>query len=132
VLYATKAWSQWLLFVLLIVRACRFRVLYVYALQDWAILQGAQEHFRRVAARPTTFSALFVAEAQQNTHRINLFADVVWALLGAIIAAIGIHGLCTIGWQESREETSSTRTSLALPENTHAIESGCRTALHHP
>jgi hypothetical protein len=37
---------------------------------------------------------LFVAEAQQNIHRINLFADVVWALLGAIVGAIGIHGLC--------------------------------------
>ena len=39
-------------------------------------------------------SVLFVAEARQNIHRINVFADVVWALLGAIVAAIGIHGLC--------------------------------------
>ncbi|HVF84450.1 MAG TPA: hypothetical protein VM821_00600 [Abditibacteriaceae bacterium] len=39
-------------------------------------------------------SVLFVAEANQNIHRVNLFADVVWALLGAILAAIGLHGLC--------------------------------------
>jgi hypothetical protein len=30
-----------------------------------------------------------VAHAEQNTHRINLFADGVWALLGTILAGIG-------------------------------------------
>lgn len=65
-----------------------------YALQDWAALQKAYTDFARLAATSNSMSTLFVAEARQNIHRINLFADVVWALLGAIIAAIGIHGLC--------------------------------------
>lgn len=65
-----------------------------YALQDWAELQKAYANFARVTNTSSSMNVLFVAEAKQNIHRINLFADVVWALLGAIIAAIGIHGLC--------------------------------------
>ena len=65
-----------------------------YALQDWAALQRAYGEFARVAVSSSDMRVLFVAEARQNIHRINLFADVVWALLGAIVAAIGIHGLC--------------------------------------
>lgn len=65
-----------------------------YALIDWAALQKAQANFERVAGSSSDMSTLFAAEAKQSIHRINLFAEVVWALLGAIIAAIGIHGLC--------------------------------------
>lgn len=62
--------------------------------KDWAALQNAYADFAHVAATSSDMSLLFVAEAKQNIHRINLFADGVWALLGAIVAAIGIHGLC--------------------------------------
>ena len=65
-----------------------------FALLDWAELQRVYAHFARVAGSSNDMSVLFVAEARQNIHSINLFADVVWALLGAILAAIGIHGLC--------------------------------------
>lgn len=88
---------QWLLFILLVVPGvfCFVFCMY-YALQDWAALQKAYANFARVADSSSNMSTLFVAEAKQNIHRINLFADVVWALLGAIVAAIGIHGLCII------------------------------------
>lgn len=65
-----------------------------YALQDWAALQKNYAHFAQLAATSRDMPTLFVAEARQNIHRINVFADVVWALLGAIVGAIGIHGLC--------------------------------------
>ena len=61
-----------------------------FALLDWAALQKAYTNFERLAGTSAGMNALFVAEAKQNIHRINLFADVVWALLGAIVAAIGI------------------------------------------
>ena len=65
-----------------------------FAWKDWANLQIAYREYARVIANSSDISVLFVAEAQQNIHRINLFADGVWTLLSDILAAIGIHGLC--------------------------------------
>lgn len=92
---------QWLLFLLLVLPGvCCFLICMYYALQDWAALQKAYANFDRVAGTSSDMSTLIVAEAKQNIHRINLFADGVWALLGAIIAAIGIHGLCVTSYKQ--------------------------------
>lgn len=86
---------QSILFFLLVVPGifCFLFCLY-HGLQDYLALQKAYIRFARAAATSSDMSVLFVAEARQNIHRINVFADIVWALLGAIIAAVGIHGLC--------------------------------------
>lgn len=73
-----------------------FCVCLYYALRDWAELQRAYSQFSRIAETSSDLRTVFTAESKQNIHRINLFADGVWALLGAIVAAIGIHGLCVI------------------------------------
>lgn len=65
-----------------------------YAFVDWATLQVAYAHYEQVAGKSPELRAVFVAEAQQNIHRLNLFADGVWTLLSAILGAIGLHGLC--------------------------------------
>lgn len=65
-----------------------------YALQDWDQLQKDYDYFVAVIEQTSTLEALFVAEAQQNIHRINLAADGIWTLLSAILAAIGLHGAC--------------------------------------
>jgi hypothetical protein len=67
-----------------------------FALIDWNSLQAAYNHFAKVVQAKSSLEILFVAEAQQNIHRINLFADGVWTLLCAIIATIGLHGIATI------------------------------------
>jgi hypothetical protein len=67
-----------------------------YTLIDWQSLQKAYGYFNTVAQNKAALEILFVAEAQQNIHRINLFADGVWTLLSGIIASIGLHGICTI------------------------------------
>ncbi|MEO1094096.1 MAG: hypothetical protein AAFX01_04250 [Cyanobacteria bacterium J06638_28] len=67
-----------------------------YALNDWNGLLIAYQEYERVIGSSTNMSTLFVAEAQQSIQRINLFADGVWTLLSAILAAIGLHGLCTM------------------------------------
>lgn len=86
---------QWLLFLLLVVPGVAgFIFCMYYALIDWALLQKTYANFEHLAGTSADMKTLFVAEAEQNIHRINVFADVVWALMGAIIAAIGIHGLC--------------------------------------
>ncbi len=67
-----------------------------YALVDWDALQKAYSYFEKVTQQQASLETLFIAEAQQNIHRINLFADGVWALLSAMLASIGLHGICTI------------------------------------
>ncbi|MBC8140990.1 MAG: hypothetical protein H7Y38_06065 [Armatimonadetes bacterium] len=86
--------SFWLL--LIVPGTGCFAICLYYAVQDWTMLQRAYADFERMAGRETSLAILFVAEAKQNIHRINLFADGVWALLGAIVAAIGLHGVCTM------------------------------------
>lgn len=65
-----------------------------YALEDWKQLQLDYSYFVTVIQQSDSMEALFVAEAQQNIHRINLMADGIWTLLSAILAAIGLHGAC--------------------------------------
>jgi hypothetical protein len=67
-----------------------------YVLQDWAALNMYYARFEALTMRDSTMRSLFIAEAHQNAFRINCFADGVGVLLGALIAAIGIHGLCLL------------------------------------
>lgn len=62
-----------------------------YALIDWGQLDLAFVAYQKVLQNSTELSAIFKAEAAQNIHRINVFADGVWTLLSAILGAIGIH-----------------------------------------
>ena len=65
------------------------------SLIDWTALQEAYQNFSEISQNSPTMEILFVAEAQQNIHRINLFAEGVWTLQSAILTAIGLHGICT-------------------------------------
>jgi predicted PurR-regulated permease PerM len=65
-----------------------------YSLLDWRELQRAYAAF--AASQNADLKTVFVAEARQNIHRINLFADVVWALLSAILAVISAVGLAIL------------------------------------
>jgi hypothetical protein len=68
-----------------------------YLLQDWAALNMYYARFEKLVMSSAEMRSLFIAEAQQNAFRINCFADGVGVLLGAILAAIGLHGLCLLG-----------------------------------
>ena len=76
-----------------------FVIFGVYAVIDYAALMQAYGEFAR-AARGGDSTAIFVANASQNIHRINVFAEGVWSLLSALIAAVGIHGLCVMRREE--------------------------------
>jgi hypothetical protein len=67
-----------------------------YVLQDWAALNMYYSKFEKLAMSAAPMRSLFIAEAHQNAFRINCFADGVGVLLGAIVAAIGVHGLCLL------------------------------------
>lgn len=64
-----------------------------FAFIDWIALQEAYDVFEKAVQQSASLETLFATEAQQNIHRVNLFAEGVWTLLSAILAAIGIHGL---------------------------------------
>ena len=67
-----------------------------YLLQDWRALNAAYARFEQLAMSAADLRSLFIAEAQQNVFRINCFADGVGVLLGALLAVIGLHGLCLL------------------------------------
>lgn len=67
-----------------------------FALIDWHALEQAYKYFDISVQNKSDLTILFVAESQQNIHRINLFAEGVWTLLSAILIAIGVHGILTI------------------------------------
>jgi len=84
---------RWLLVLLVLPGVLGIVIFGYYCLVDWAALQADYAHYVQVAASSADLRAVFVAESQQNIHRINLFAEGVWALLAAILAAIGVHGI---------------------------------------
>ncbi len=67
-----------------------------YALQDWQQLQQAHARFRVSVAAGDSVRDLQIADAVQNMHRINLFAEVVWALQGMTLLGLGICTLCLL------------------------------------
>jgi hypothetical protein len=89
-----RAVALWLLVVL--PGAATVVVSGYFLLQDWAALNAAFVRFQQESRSAADLRAIFVAEAQQNLHRINCFAEGVGVLLGAILAAIGIHGICML------------------------------------
>lgn len=67
-----------------------------HTLQDYALLQRAFASMEALITRDADMKTIFVAEARQNTHRINVFADGTWTLLSAILAASGLNGLAIL------------------------------------
>lgn len=67
-----------------------------YLLQDWASLNRSFARWEHLARTSRDMHALTIAETYQHAFRINCFADGVGVLLGAILAAIGVHGLCLL------------------------------------
>ncbi|HCF28190.1 MAG TPA: hypothetical protein DEV81_13540 [Cyanobacteria bacterium UBA11049] len=66
-----------------------------YLIPEWAVLEASYKNYQQMAKSPSsTMRELSIAEAAENRHRINCFAEGVGVLLGGVITAIGIHG-CT-------------------------------------
>jgi hypothetical protein len=66
------------------------------------VLDDSYRRYRQVVSTPAPkLEDLFVAEAAQNIHRINCFAEGVGVLLGGVMTAIGLHGLATLPKQSN-------------------------------
>lgn len=62
---------------------------------DFAALRRTWAEFE-TAALSGSGQEVTVTNAYQMTYRVNCFADGVGVLLGAILLAIGVHGLCLL------------------------------------
>jgi uncharacterized membrane protein YedE/YeeE len=99
--------SVWTLLLLVVLPGAALSGSSAYFLfPDWAMLTASHQNYQKLAASPAStlrdLARCFadtarVAEAAENRHRINCFAEGVGALLGGIILSIGIHGICTLG-----------------------------------
>lgn len=67
-----------------------------FLLRDWAALRSAFANFERLEHTGADLRSLHAAATYDLIYRINCFADGVGVLLGAILAGIGVHGLCTM------------------------------------
>lgn len=68
-----------------------------YLFPDWTALDKSHINYQAIVQSPTSREReLSIAQAAENRHRINCFAEGMEVLLGGVIMAIGIHGLCTL------------------------------------
>lgn len=67
-----------------------------YLMPEWATLTASHQNYQALAASGAAERELTIAQAAETRHRINCFAEGVGVLLGGIIFAIGIHGICTL------------------------------------
>ncbi|ERT06904.1 hypothetical protein M595_3185 [Lyngbya aestuarii BL J] len=68
-----------------------------YLFPEWIALEVSHQNFQRVAENPaSTLTEVYIAQAAENRHRINCFAEGVGVLFGLSILAMGVHGICLI------------------------------------
>jgi hypothetical protein len=88
----------WALLLLVVLPGAVFMGSSAYFLfPDWARLTASYQNYQKLAASPNaTPRDLAIAEAAENRHRLNCFAEGIGVLLGSLIFSTGIHGICTM------------------------------------
>ena len=71
-----------------------------YLFPEWDTLGHSYQNVQKLAQTPTASARdLSIAQAAENRHRLNCFAEGIGVLLGGVVFAIGIHGICTLPQQ---------------------------------
>ncbi|MDZ7961716.1 MAG: hypothetical protein RMY34_28205 [Aulosira sp. DedQUE10] len=74
---------------------------------DYNALGKAEINIERLAKEgKVSDRQLDYAYHRTLAHRINVFADGTWGLLGGVITGLGIHGLVTLPQQNRRTDKS--------------------------
>jgi hypothetical protein len=68
-----------------------------YLFPEWDTLGKSYQNYQRLAQAPgSSVRDLGVAQAAENRHRLNCFAEGIGVLLGGVIVSVGLHGICTL------------------------------------
>jgi hypothetical protein len=67
-----------------------------YLFPEWMALDRSYQNYQTLATQGADTRVLSIAESAEMRHRINCFAEGVGVLLGGILLAVGVHGLCTL------------------------------------
>ncbi|HUT76019.1 MAG TPA: hypothetical protein VM221_14425 [Armatimonadota bacterium] len=78
-----------------------------YLLPEWSALNATHVRLEGLIAQNADLRRLFIVDAQEDLHRINAFAEGVGFLLGALLAGLGVHGLCVISGTGSHARSSN-------------------------
>lgn len=72
-----------------------------YLFPEWAALDKSHRNYQELAISGAGVRELSIAQAAETRHRINCFAEGMGVLLGGVIFAISVHGLCTLQKNQS-------------------------------
>jgi hypothetical protein len=73
-----------------------------YMFPEWKALDASFQKYTQVAKSPNSkVQDLSIAQAAENRHRINCFAEGIGAILGLVIVSIGVHGICNLDLNKS-------------------------------
>jgi hypothetical protein len=67
-----------------------------YLFPEWAALDRSYRNYEQLSRSGAGVRELSIAQSAEVRHRINCFAEGIGVLLGGVIVAIGVHGLCGI------------------------------------
>jgi hypothetical protein len=74
---------------------------------DYDALGKAENYIEKLAKDPKASDRqLDYAYHRTLAHRINVFADGTWGLIGGVITGLGIHGLATINEENQIRDKS--------------------------
>jgi hypothetical protein len=65
-----------------------------YLFPEWAALDRAYRNYEQLSRNGAGVRELSIAQSAEVRHRVNCFAEGVGVLLGGVMVAIGVHGLC--------------------------------------
>jgi hypothetical protein len=72
-----------------------------YLFPEWAALDRAYRNYEQLSRSGARARELSIAQSAEVRHRINCFAEGIGVLLGGVIVAIGVHGLCVLPEKKS-------------------------------
>lgn len=67
-----------------------------YLIPEWAVLTESYQNYQILSTSGASERDLAIAQAAENRHRLNCFAEGVEVLLGGVMVATGIYGICTL------------------------------------